>query len=203
MESRKDFIADISIKCLDEMYRKSQPSITWAEMQELWKENPNRQIWREHYLPQFMYNDIIDKYMRVYRIGEEWSNNINLLIDYLTKGGSKDVYIPEKIDAYTGDIKPAHRSYVDVPPIKEQILNILKKYLGDNAPQVGDDLMDCIMNTINDCKTFFKFDRYENSFKFVVADQSPCSNIKLVQEFYKDNPDIIINEINEEEEEDE
>ena len=37
MIDRKDIISEGVIKCLDKMYRMSQPSITWEELNELAK----------------------------------------------------------------------------------------------------------------------------------------------------------------------
>ena len=41
---RSDVIEKAIIDCLDEMYRRSQPSITWEEIQKQAKEDPGRHI---------------------------------------------------------------------------------------------------------------------------------------------------------------
>lgn len=199
--SRRDFVGEVAIKCLDEMYRSSQPSITWEEVIAQWEENPDRRIWTEHYLPQFLYEEIMERYLYVYRISEEWTGNINTLIDYLEKGGSKDKYIEAHTDEY--GYHPGYRGYEKVPPINQQIQEILKNEIGDGCEGCCDKIVECVMNTIKNCQSFFKFDRMELGFRFMVGNQSPCSNIETVRELYKDNPDIIINEVNEEDEEDE
>lgn len=198
--SRQDIVEKAIIECLDEMYRESQPSITWDEIQEQARVNPNRSIWQEHYLPQWKYKDIQEKYMRLYRIKEEWNGDIELLEEYLNKGGTKDKYIPEQIDE-SGFKHPGYRGYESVKPIKEQILEVLNESLevGNRTEILCDKITNVVLETIAACKNFYKHDRDEQMFYFNVANYSPNSNIEAVREFYKDT-DIIINDIKEEDE---
>ena len=199
---RQDIVEKAIIECLDEMYRESQPSITWDEIQEQARVNPNRSIWQEHYLPQWKYKDIQEKYMRLYRINEEWNDNIELLEEYLTKGGTKDKYIPEVVDA-DGFKHPGYRGYEKVEPIKTQIINILNEQLeiGYRADTLCDKIVDTVIETIINCKEFYRHDRDEQMFLMNVANYSPNSNIEAVREFYK-NTDIVINEIEMDEDDD-
>ena len=209
IENRRDMIEKAIIDCLDEMYRNSQPSITWKEIEEQAKANPNRSIWQEHYLPKHLYDRIQEKYMQIYRIGNEWNSNIELLEDYLINGGTKDKYIDAHTDEY--GYHPGYRDYEKVPAIKEQIEKILNEELasGELSPFVKvlhiksalrDKIVKSVMNTISDCKEFYVFNREENNFRFNVSNYSPNSNIEAVREFYKDT-DIVINEISEDIEE--
>ena len=125
MESRSDIISKAVIDCLDEMYRKSQPSITWEEVEAEAKINPKKRIWQEHYLSPKKFEEIQDKYMYMYRIGDEFKGNVTLVEEYLSKGGTRDKYMPEVIDEgwyqtslVTEDMKKYHLS-------KEQIEKIL------------------------------------------------------------------------------
>jgi hypothetical protein len=197
---RRDIVEKAIIECLDEMYRESQPSITWDEIQELARVNPNRSIWQEHYLPQWKYKDIQEKYMRLYRIKEEWNGNIELLEEYLNKGGTKDKYIPEQIDE-SGFKHPGYRGYESVKPIKEQILEVLNETLevGNRTEILCDKITNVVFETITACKEFYKHDKDEQMFYFNVANYSPNSNIEAVREYYKDT-DVIINDIKEEDE---
>lgn len=199
--TRSEIIDKAIIDCLDEMYRKSQPSITWEEVTAQAKENPNRHIWQEHYLPQHLYLNIQEKYMRMYRLQEEWSSNIEVLENYLKEGGTKDKYIEACTDE-NGNYHPGYRGYENVPPIARQIQTILEEQLeqGTRAESLKNLIVDAVMNTINDCKEFYKFDREELSFRMNVSNYSPNSNIEAVREFYKDT-DIVINEIEEKDEE--
>lgn len=199
---RKDMVEHAIIECLDEMYRNSQPSITWDEIQKQAKENPKRSIWSEHYLPQWLYKDIQDKYMRLYRIRDEWHNNVELVEEYLNKGGTKDKYIPEQIDE-SGFKHPGYRGYESVKPIKEQILEVLNEALevGNRTEIICDKITNVVLETITACKNFYKHDRDEQMFYFNVANYSPNSNIEAVREFYA-GTDTIIEDIKEETEED-
>lgn len=191
---RRDMVEKAIIECLDEMYRESQPSITWDEIQEQARVNPNRSIWQEHYLPQWKYKDIQEKYMRVYRIKEEWNGNIELLEEYLNKGGTKDKYIPEQIDEL-GFKHPGYRGYEKVEPIANQIETILLEQLepGSRTESLKKNIVDAVMNTIGYCKEYYCFNREEISFRFNVSNYSPNSNIEAVREIYA-GTDVVINE---------
>ena len=206
MESRSDIISKAVIDCLDEMYRKSQPSITWEEVETEAKLNPKKRIWQEHYLSSKKFEEIQDKYMYMYRIGDEFKDNVGLVEEYLSKGGTRDKYMSEVIDK-DGFKHPGYRGYEKVPPIKEQIEQILNEGFasGEVSPFVKDAIRDkiveSVMNTIADCKEFYCFNREEIGFRFNVSNYSPNSNIEGVREIYKDT-DIVINEdIDDEDEE--
>lgn len=207
MESRSDIISKAVVDCLDEMYRKSQPSITWEEVEAEAKINPEKRIWQEHYLSPKKFEEIQDKYMYMYRIGDEFKDNVTLVEDYLSKGGTRDKYMPEVIDE-DGFKHPGYRGYEKVPPIKEQIEKILNDEFasGEVSPFVKDAIRDkifeSVIKTIADCKEFYCFNREEIGFRFNVSNYSPNSNIEAVREVYKDT-DIVINEdIDDEEYED-
>lgn len=194
IEDRRDMIEKAIIDCLDEMYRKSQPSITWDEIQKQAKENPERRIWQEHYLSTKQYEEIQNKYMDMYRIGNEWDSNINLVEEYLTKGGTKDKYIEAYTDA-DGNYHPGYRGYEKVTPIANQIEAILLEQLepGNRAESLKNNIVDAVMNTIGYCKEFYCFNREEVSFRFNVSNYSPNSNIEAVREIYA-GTDVVINE---------
>ena len=198
MESRRDLISKAAIDCLDEMYRNSQPSITWEEVEAEAKLNPEKRIWEEHYLSAKKFEEIQDKYLSMYRIGDEFKSDVTLVEEYLSKGGTRDKYMPEVIDE-DGFKHPGYRGYEAVPPIKEQIEKILNNELasGEISPFVKDAIRDkiveSVMNTIADCKEFYCFNREEIGFRFNVSNYSPNSNIEGVRAIYKDT-DIVINE---------
>lgn len=196
--SRREIIEKATIDCLDEMYRLSQPSITWDEIQKQAKENPERHIWREHYLPQHLYIKIMEKYMDAYRIRDEWTHNIKVLEEYLEKGGTKDKYISAYTDS-TG-YHSGHRGYEKVEPITIQFQKKLKE-MDIEYSSIALTLSDILFTNINDCKEFYKFNREEMGFRMDISNYSPNSNIKDVRDFYKDT-DIVINEIEMEEDAD-
>ena len=196
---RRDIIEKATIDCLDEMYRQSQPSITWEEIQKQAKENPDRHIWREHYLPQHLYMKIMEKYMHAYRIRDEWSGNVRVIEEYLEKGGTKDKYISPYTDS-TG-YHPGHRGYEKVESIAVQFQKKLKEMNVLHGSSIAMTLSDILFSNINDCKEFYKFNREEMGFRMDVSNYAPNSNIEDVRDFYKDT-DIVINEIEMEEDAD-
>lgn len=195
--TRRDIIEKATIDCLDEMYRQSQPSITWDEVIEQSKQNKDRHIWREHYLPQHLYMKIMEKYMHAYRIRDEWGDNVRVVEEYLEKGGTKDKYISAYTDS-TG-YHPGHRGYEKVESIVIQFQKKLKE-MNVKYSSIALTLSDILFANIKDCKEFYKFDREEMGFRMDVSNYAPNSNIESVREFYK-NTDIVINEIPEEEDE--
>lgn len=199
METRYDVIEKATLDCLDEMYRSSQPSITWEEVVKQSEENKNRRVWTEHYLPQHLYMKILEKYLSMYRIKEEWADNINVLAEYFREGGTKDKYIPERVDEH-GNKHPGYRGYEKVEPIMIQFKNLLRSQ-GIECPEgIAISLSELVMQNIDDCKNFYIHNREEMGFRFDVSNYSPNSNINAVREFYK-GTDIIINEIEDIEEE--
>ncbi len=196
-ESRRDIVAKAAIECLDEMYRKSQPSITWKEILKITSDpaNEKRHLWAEHYLSKEDYEDIQDHYMRLYRIKSEWEGNVELVEEYLKEGGSKDVYIPEYVDE-DGDRHPGHRDYEHVLPMATQIRNILEEHARQGnvstawVNEIKEEICKALGETITNCKNFYKHDRDEVSFRMDVSNYSPCSNADTVREFYEQHPEI-------------
>lgn len=194
IEDRRDMIEKAVIDCLDEMYRKSQPSITWEEVETEAKVNPDKRIWQEHYLSSKKFEEIQDKYMDMYRIGNEWDSNISLVEEYLTKGGTKDKYIESHTDE-DGHYHPGYRSYEKVEPIANQIEAILLEQLepGSRTESLKKNIVNAVMNTIGYCKEFYCFNREEIGFRFNVSNYSPNSNIEAVREIYA-GTDVVIND---------
>jgi hypothetical protein len=196
--TRRDIIEKATIECLDEMYRQSQPSITWDEVIEQSRQDKDRHIWREHYLPQHLYMKIMEKYMYAYRIQDEWTSNVRVIEEYLEKGGTKDKYIAAYTDA-TG-YHPGHRGYEKVESIAVQFQKKLKEMNVEHGSSIAMTLSDLLFSNIKDCKEFYKINREEMGFRMDVSNYSPNSNIEDVREFYKDT-DIVINETPKEDEE--
>jgi hypothetical protein len=198
--TRIDMVERAMIECLDEMYRSSQPSITWKEVINLYNKNPKRQVWQEHYLPQWLYTDILEKYLRMYRIGNDWMKDVELVENYLSEGGTKDKYIPETIDK-DGFKHPGYRGYEEVPPISKQINEIITQHYGNTEPgqeHLVKKITTAVLETIGACKNYFNVNREEAGFRLEISNNSPNSNIEVVREFYKNNPHIKIHDIEKE-----
>lgn len=182
--TRKCILERAVEECLDEMYRKSQPSITWEEVLKGHKEgkyNENNTVIDQHYLSQDEYTDIKERYMHMYNIHNDWKDDADLMIDYLEKGGTKDKYIPAITDE-TG-YHPGHRGYEKTP----KLIDALKEFLSEEDAQKATDK---VLELMNECKNFYRGDREESDFTFSVLNYSPTCNKEAVQEFWGDKVKI-------------
>lgn len=198
--TRRDMISKAAIECLDEMYQRSQPSITWDEVVRIANKYPKRRIWQEHYLPQWLYMDILEKYMSLYKISSDWCAHVELVKKYLIEGGTKDKYIPETIDK-DGFKHPGYRGYEEIPSISDKINDIITRHYGNVEPgqnHLVKKIVDAVMENVKDCEQFFDTNRDEIGFRMEVGNYSPNSNIEDVREFYKNDPHIKIHDIKEE-----
>lgn len=198
-KTRSDIVNQATIDCLNEMYLASQPSISWEELME--KSSEKKSYWEQHYLPQDIYNDILDKYIYLYKIHNDWDKDIDLVKKYLTKGGAADCWYSEEIDEQ-GNKTPGYRGYKQIPPIIEQFRKLLNhqydvyNHYDIFAERVFTELNNIVINTINNCQNFYNKNREEISFRFNVSNYSPCSNLQSVRDFWKEkDPTVKIKEM--------
>lgn len=155
-------------------------------MQKNGKIGKDERVYERYYLSNEEFNYIRDKYINAYNIKESWKSNIELLEDYLVKGGTKDKYIAAHTDEY--GYHPGYRGYEKVEPISNQIQNILKTELGEGnvTDKISNKITETILNTISDCKEFYRFDREQSSFSCSLSlGASPSSNSETVKEYWK------------------
>ena len=172
--------------CMKEMYAKAQPSLDYdlateqiksGEMVNT-KEDP---VYGRHYLSHDEFKYILDKYIDGYNIKSKWLDYVGMVEKYLTKGGTKDKYIERDGD------NPGYRGYEEVAPIREQIQNILKESTGNDSEELTNKIVECVLNTISDCKKFYKFDNENLQFSMSVAlGHSPSSSLEKVQKYWND-----------------
>lgn len=182
--TRKYILERAVEECLDEMYRKSQPSITWEEVLKGHKEgkySENNTVIDQHYLSQDEYTDIKERYMHMYNIHNDWKDSADLMIEYLEKGGTKDKYIPAVTDE-TG-YHPGYRGYEKTP----KLIDALKEFLSEEDAQKATEK---VFELMNDCKNFYRGDAEESSFSFTLMNYSPNSCKDKVQEFWGDKVKI-------------
>lgn len=174
--------------CMREMYKKSQPSADYDQLIEDVKSGKipkDTRIYERYYLSMDEFIYIRDKYMKAYGLVEHWKPDIELLEEYLNEGGTKDKWIPKHVDE-GGCKHPGHRSYEKVPPIKKQITDFLMHNISGKYVELGEEITKIVMNTINDCKEFYRFDREPNSFSASIAlGPSPNSNPEFVKDYWK------------------
>lgn len=177
-------------ECMEEMYLKAQPSVNYKELIEKVKsgeiedsrENP---IYNRHYLSQAEFKYIKDKYAKAYDFISHWKEDIEILEEYLNKGGNKDKFIPETMEE-DGSTHPGYKSYKKVKPLKEQ----LKEIIHDDKKL--DKVVDVVMNTIKDCKDYYKFDNGKEIFDYhICLGASPTSNKDVVKKYWESQGKII------------
>lgn len=205
MLSREEVLEKAVHDCYKEMYAKAQPSADWDQIIKEFdegKRGKDERVYEQHYLSSEEYQYIVDKYIESYGMQTHWKNDIEVLEEYLSNGGSKDKYIPDKYDDEGNLIETHHRGYEKVPPLFEHVKEIIcDKYDGniETANDVAQKVTDKVMELIATCKDFYRFDREESSFKISCAlGASPTSNPEIVKKYWKEKTgeDIQIEERN-------
>lgn len=198
---RRTIIEKAYHDCMKEMYEKAQPSCDYDQLlkdAEEGKIGKYERVYERYYLSKEEFDYILDKYIKAYGLEATWKPNIEILEEYLEKGGTKDKWIPDRVDEY-GFRHPGYRGYEKVLPIREQIDFIIKEHFGNiESEELTNKLTKMIFNNIKDCKEFYRFDREESDFSCAVAlGASPTSNPKTVIEYWKSQGiDIEIEERN-------
>lgn len=199
MLDREEVLCKAYEDCIREMFAKAQPSADWDNIIEEYKagkidEKKDGPIYDRHYLSAEEYKYILDKYMKAYRIESEWKDDIEILEDYLNKGGNKDKYIEDWEDEHGHH--PGYRSYEEVPPLKEHIEKIIyDEYDGNGeiADRVAQVVTDKVMELISTCKNYYSFNADEQKFRNTVCMRcSPTGSIETVKKWWKEHYDIDI-----------
>ena len=200
MLDRKEIIQKAFDDCMREMYAKSQPEADYDNLIQEYKEGKigkDERVYDRHYLSQEEFLYIRDKYKDAYNLRSHWKSDIEVLENYLNKGGLKDKYISEKKDP-DGFVHPGYRSTEKVQPLKEHIRQIIDSYLenkelNQTRQDLTDDITCKVMELISNCKDFYRFDVEESSFDCNIAlGASPSSSMKNVKQWWKDNYDVDI-----------
>ena len=194
MKTREDIMKEAIHECFKEMYAKSQPSVDYDELLEKFRNGKITEgkgetpIHNRYYLSMDEFVYIRDKYLKMYRMNNLWKSNVDFLRENLTDGSYKDVYIPDRTDE-NGNWHPGYRSSENVPNLKEQFLYVLDKKLklGDVMREtIAEELYNIVLETIDNCKDFYRFDREEEQFGYATAlGASPCSNKQTVIDYWK------------------
>ena len=195
MLDRKEILNKSYHDCMGEMYAKSQPEADYDNLIEEYrtgKIGKDERIYDRHYLSQEEFFYIRDKYKKAYGIQSHWRDDIEVLEEYLNKGGNKDKYIEDWEDEHGHH--PGYRSYEEVPPLVDQISDCLVKYaLSDIANEMAKEVTSIVMENIKNCKNYYRFDREEESFDCSIAlGASPTSNPETVKQWWKDNYNVDI-----------
>lgn len=180
---------DIIIKraideCMEEMYQKAQPSASYKELVEKVKakdihDSHEDPIYDRYYLSLKEFDYIKNKYSEAYGFKPHWKEDIEVLEEYLKKGGNKDKYIPTTMEE-GGSIHPGYRSYEKVKPLRSQIHELIAD------EDVANKVTDLVFNTIKECKNYYKFDKTQEIFDFhICLGASPTSNKETVKKYWE------------------
>lgn len=170
MLTRESVMSKAIHDCFVEMYKKAQPSADYDKILEDVKEgkvedtniNP---IYRRYYLSKEECEYIVNKYIEAYGFKKTWEPNVDMVLEYIKNGGYKDGC---ELDSNG----LPHRIAIKVPKLSSII---------------GDDNADKVIEVINNCKDYYRFDREETNFSCsAYLGPSPNSNKEYVINYYKE-----------------
>lgn len=176
MITREKILIKAANDCYKEMYKWAQPSIDLEEYiknPELIKENDDNKFYTRYYLSTENTKYIIDKFIKAYHIGNDWNDNIDLLISYITNNKS----VMRKYTSEENEFSE-YRRYEPITPLQDITKDFEK-----------------VLNLINICKEFYKRDPELEKFNMTMyLGFSPSSNKKYVEEYWRthERPDFII-----------
>lgn len=171
MLERKDILSECVERCMEEMYKYSQPAIDLKSAVEKIKqkeivETKEHPLYTQHYLSFRNYQFILKHYLNIYGLFDYWDSDMELLIHNLKEGGVKNKYIPPQ------DGNPGYRGYEDVKPLQEYI---------------GKEHSDIVFKILEDYKNFHKHGsrEYDQVYMSIALGASPTSNKKAVINYWK------------------
>ena len=159
--NRSDIIERAIKECLNELYEKAQPSITYDGLVELSRNDPEKHWYNYFYLSQKEITEIMEDYISAYRIRNEFHDDMKLVKEYLRDGGTKDKYV------YPKDGSTPYRGYEKTPKLKDVI---------------GEEAANIALGLIDECDKFYNPNREETKFIFNVSNYAPCCNIDIVRQ---------------------
>lgn len=189
MLDRQSIIERAYDECMTEMFAKAQPSVDYHQLLKDFKEgkitDEGTPIYSRYYLSYEEFHYILEKYIDAYGMSEYWNDTMDVLLRYFQGEGRKDIWIPDRIDK-DGFKHPGYRSSTEVPHIKEAINKALSKYYEGNNDKVAMKLAHIVIEYINNCKNYYRFDREASNFSASIAlGCSPTSNKESVINYWK------------------
>lgn len=166
METRNDLINKAVLDCLNMLYKYSVPSMSFDDLQNqvLDKKEYDTEYFMHHYIPEDLYDEILDRFQTVYGIEPTWQMHCDIISEYLFEGGRKDIYVKD-----TNGI--GHRDTEPTKPLSELI---------------GEEAANKVKELFEYCKNYYRFDRAVDSFKYSVGNFAPTINKKSVEDYWKE-----------------
>lgn len=180
--NREKILEQAIYDCYKEMYAKAQPSADFDQIVEDFKSgkrDKDERVYEQHFLSREEYDFIMNKYRDAYNISQHWKSDADVFRQYFVEGGYKDHYVPARVDE-NGMKHPGYRSSKKVEPIGDQIRELI------SDPELADKVVTCVLDNLENCASFYKFDREYDSFNCTIAlGVSPTSNAEVVKEYWK------------------
>ena len=196
--TRENIISQAVDACFKELYKRAQPSVDFEELVKQYRID-GKSFYERYYLSSEELKYVVEKYIKAYGMEDPWEDYFDLLIDNLKNGGSKDKWIPEKVDE-DGFKHPGYRGFEKYDSLHKQINKILDNYFLSNFSinELTDTLTDKVFELIDTVKNFYRHNREKNDFTYTMyLGASPNSNSKAVVEYWKSKGiDIVIEERN-------
>ena len=194
MLNRESVLEKAYHDCMVEMYRKSQPSASYDEYVKMYKagvlrDDDHDRVYNRHYLSREEYEYILDKYVDAYGMSERWNDYVDTVKRYFGDESPNDTWVPEKVDE-DGFKHPGYRGYEYLPHFSKVIEGIIKDMVAKNEwdiEKVSMAIYDAVINRIETCQRFYKFDREESGFHVSVGlGASPTCNKDAVINYWKE-----------------
>lgn len=196
--TRENILAQAVDACYEELYKRAQPSADFKKLMDQFKID-RKPFYQNYYLSSEELEYVVEKYIIAYGMEDPWDCHFDLLKDNLREGGTKDKWIPEKVDE-NGFKHPGYRGYEQYPSLKNQICSILESsFLSDTTiNELTDKITNKVFDLINTVQNFYNHDRERNNFTYTMyLGASPNSNLESVKEYWKSQGvDIEIEERN-------
>lgn len=177
MKTREDILEQACLECLTEMYAKAQPSLDFKQYLDDVKSDKvpeGDKIYEGHYLSSDELHYIVNKYINLYAIDNQWTEHVDLIFKYLKEGGIRIKH---------GD---NCKEYENQDPLKDVVKQILINHNVLNT-ELLEDITDSIFNVIFNCKLFYKLDKELQSFKNTLyLGVAPSSNKQAVIQYWLD-----------------
>lgn len=174
--NRNDVLRDAVDKCLHELYSHVQPSVTWDDFvsqNKAYKEGEAKP-YEFYYLPKEVMKEIVDEYVRAYKIENELCRHLDVLITYFEHPTKEQYYVDSEGYKY--------KRYIDLPSLKSVI---------------GEEVYQKVLEYIQEAKNFYDTNIELNSFNMsVYLGPSPNSSKEAVINNWKKyrNVDITIDD---------
>ena len=156
-------------ECMRELYEKSQPSVSYdllCKRYQVGALTNDDNVYDRYYISHDEYKYVLDKYIDAYNYRERFTSDVDVILRDLEEGGLKNGY-------ETDENGCGHCTAVKVRPLSELI---------------GEENAKTVIDTINEYKNFYRFDRDEETFNAAVGfGPVPSHLFERVAEYWKKN----------------